>query len=143
MRHVDELILAAIVIGTAFAQPALAAESCDRSGQVVEQVMASKVAVYDAGGNIQGTIAKDKIVAKEAILECMNDPQLVRVHVHDDALGRKVGAETVLSVWVDRLEVKISGAEKKIRPQCKAGPPSAANDKKVPAVSGIDPCSGS
>lgn len=141
--HIVSLLTLAALAGLALAGPAHGATPCDKAGQTVVAVMAKeKVAVYDAAGNIRGTLDKHRIVTNEPILECRNDPQLVRVRITDGALGEKAPGESAPSVWVDRLEVKISGTEPRVARPCKVAPPSAANDRKTPAVSGIDACSG-
>ena len=106
------------------------AHACEVGGQKVAQVMSAQVATYDDKGDFKEEIAKGKIQVDTPLVACRESPSLVKVKTTE-------GQE----VWVDRLDVKISGAPTRQR-QCKQSVVSRESDTKAPAVSGIDPCSG-
>jgi hypothetical protein len=122
-------ILPALLIAIAAVRVA-AAGDCDPAGQKVEQVMGSKVAAYDQAGNFVEDLPKSAIVIGADILDCRSSPALVKIRLADQR-----------SVWVDRLEVKVSGGKAPAPRPCKTAPISRRSDTTTPATSGIDPCS--
>jgi hypothetical protein len=127
--NTKRIALAALLMSFAVLRVA-AAEDCDPKGQKVDQVMGSKVAAYDQAGNFIEDLPKSAIVIGADILECRNSPALVKIRLADQR-----------SVWVDRLEVKVSGGKAPAPRTCKNAPISRRSDTTTPATSGIDPCS--
>ena len=106
-----------------------AARACDASGQKVLAVMGDKVATYDEQGEYASEIPKSAIRLDSPLIACRESPALVKVQLAD---GRQV--------WVDRLDVKVSGAKPAMPRECKNKGVSRESDTRAPAVSGIDPC---
>jgi hypothetical protein len=107
-----------------------AAHACDVGAQKVEKVLGKTVATYNESGDFQKEISASAVQVNVPLVECRDTPALVRV--------KTTGGE---AVWVDRLDVKISGATK-VAAKCKSNVVSRESDTRAPAVSGIDPCSG-
>ncbi len=107
-----------------------AAHACDVGAQKVERVLGKTVATYSETGDFQKEIEANAVQVNAPLVECRDTPALVR--------GKTVGGDVV---WVDRLDVKITGATK-VAAKCKANVVSRESDSRAPAVSGIDPCSG-
>ena len=106
------------------------AHACDVGNQKVEKVLGRKVATYSKSGDFQKEIDARAVQVNEPVVACQDTPALVQVKV--------VGGDPV---WVDRLDVKISGGNVAAR-ECKKKVVSRESDTHAPAVSGIDPCSG-
>lgn len=106
-----------------------AAQACDAGGQKVLAVMGDKVATYDEQGEYVSEIPKASIQVDAPLVACRESPSLVKVKLAD---GR--------DVWVDRLDVKVSGGKTTPTRNCKSQGVSRQTDTTAPAVSGIDPC---
>jgi hypothetical protein len=106
------------------------AHACEVGNQKVEKALGKKVATYAENGDFQKEIDASAVQANEPLVECRDTPALVKV--------KTVSGDPV---WVDRLDVKIVGAVN-APAKCKSEVISRESDTRVPAVSGIDPCSG-
>jgi hypothetical protein len=106
-----------------------AAHACDATGQSVAAVMGDKVATYDEQGEYLNDVPKAVIRVGAALVACRESPALIKIALSD---GREV--------WVDRLDVKVSGGKAAPARDCKNKGVSRESDTKAPAVSGIDPC---
>lgn len=105
------------------------AHACDATGQSVLAVMGDKVATYDEQGEYVSEVSKAVIRLGTPLVACRESPALVKIALSD---GREV--------WVDRLDVKVSGGKTAPVRECKNKGVSRESDAKAPAVSGIDPC---
>ena len=106
------------------------AHSCEVGAQKVEKVLGKKVATYNENGDFQQEVDASTVQTNVPLVACRDTPALVQVKT---TAGK--------SVWVDRLDVKITGAVTAVR-DCKKQVVSREGDTRAPAVSGIDPCSG-
>lgn len=126
----SNLLLARLVIAVAILLSApLTAQACSASGQNVARPMNAKIAIYSASGEYLKDIDGALIATNRPILAC------------DDATTHvKVGLTDGAAVWVDRLDVEITGGATTPH-ACKDKSIAKPDDQTTPATSGIDPCS--
>jgi hypothetical protein len=124
VRRVSYLLFTPIVLGV---WPA--AQACDASGQKVAAVLGAQVATYNEKGDYVADVPKASVKVDEPVIACREAPALIKVKLADNK-----------EVWVDRLDVKVTGGKDAGPRTCKNKGVSRQSDTTTPAVSGIDPC---